>query len=183
MSVLTVDPGIGGLGAALWEESTGCLRAASFITPALDGRARATNDPVGWKLLSVLLSSWCAKLGAHVDLLVVEFPKIVPSAHLDHDVDPEDILRLGGLAATIAALVPAGEARLVRPFEWKRQVPKKISVARSEAALSIDERSRVSLPSARSLAHNVWDGVGIGLWLHRKERRASGLDAGGDLVA
>lgn len=49
------------------------------------------------------------------------------------------------------------------PRQWKGQVPKDVMNRRIIKTLSIEERTRVSLPTAKSAQHNVWDGAGIGL--------------------
>jgi len=80
----------------------------------------------------------------------------------------------GGIATALLAQHQQAEVFFVLPYEWKKQVPKSISSRRSEDALSEDERERVALPSAKGLAHNVWDAVGIGLYWVRNERRQCG---------
>jgi hypothetical protein len=54
------------------------------------------------------------------DLLCVEFPVIYPFTK--QKGDPNDIVRLAGLAARIAA-IPAREKRFVEPRAWKGTVP------------------------------------------------------------
>ena len=64
-----------------------------------------------------------------------------------------------------SALAPYSKSILhVTPAQWKGQTPKKVTEQRARKALTWDELVAVELPSARSLHHNVWDAVGIGLW-------------------
>ena len=54
---------------------------------------------------------------------------------------------------------------LYTPAEWKKQVPKKVMEDRIKKKLTDEEKSYVNLP-ARYKAHNVYDGIGIGLFHH-----------------
>ena len=84
--------------------------------------------------------------------------------------DPADIIKLAILCGALAQhyIETGAEVIFVEPAEWKGQTPKDITTERSKAALTDREQQRVVLPGAKSLAHNVWDAVGIGLWFARR---------------
>lgn len=96
-------------------------------------------------------------------LVVCEFPKVYPRGKSKGD--PEDLLQL---AAVVGAI---GPDVIYRPYEWKGQTPKVISIARTQAALTDEERARVRLPRNKKHQLDVWDAVGIGLYHLRAKRR------------
>jgi hypothetical protein len=50
------------------------------------------------------------------------------------------------------------------PRDWKGTVdPDAVCIPRIKERLSATEHQKVQLPGAEDLAHNVWDGVGVGL--------------------
>lgn len=85
-------------------------------------------------------------------------------------VPPQDILtlakgahRLAGRYDTLGVVV-----HFVVPFKWKGQVPKEIHHARVWAVLSDAEKEIVNKAVrgvAPSKRHNVFDAIGIGLWV------------------
>lgn len=75
--------------------------------------------------------------------------------------DPNDLIQLAALVGTIQARFRVATT-VYLPREWKGQVPKEIIEARAKGNLSASELSKVEVP-AKSLAHNVWDAVGLGL--------------------
>lgn len=77
--------------------------------------------------------------------------------------DPNDLIMLAGLVGAFAYRFAEGHV-LYKPAEWKGQVKKEITEMRARKRLSPEELARVQLPSAKSLAHNVWDGVALGLF-------------------
>jgi len=70
-------------------------------------------------------------------------------------------------------LVDEGDTQVFEylPAQWKGQAPKTVITERTKRALASAELSRVVLPSAASLAHNVWDAVGLGLYHLKKGGR------------
>ena len=77
----------------------------------------------------------------------------------------KDLLTLTLMAgALIASIGFDVEHELVTPAAWKGQLPKEVLTERVKKCLSEKEHARVELSKALSLNHNLWDGVGIGLW-------------------
>jgi len=94
--------------------------------------------------------------------VVVELPRIYSVRHWKGD--PNDLLDVAAVAGAAATL---GEPRFVTPQQWKGRVPKPIHHKRIRAVLSADElavfvTAEDAIP--KSLAHNVLDAIGIGLW-------------------
>lgn len=95
----------------------------------------------------------------------------VPQVYQRGKGDQNDLVTLAGVAGAIATVIPPViHLHSVVPAEWKGQVPKPkrasdpyIIEERLRARLSPKEVARVQLPSARSLQHNVWDAIGIGM--------------------
>lgn len=85
-------------------------------------------------------------------------------------VDPNKMITLGIKVgrAVETYLVFGNEVRIIKPTDWKGSTPKKIQNARDQEKLTENERVIVSL-SFRSIAagyqNNVWDAIGIFLWV------------------
>lgn len=140
-----VDPGVNGCGIAWF--SDGSLKRARYapnphsLGSTLDRAAR--------------MACW---LGAQrwASPVVCEVPVVYPQ---QRGVDPNDLI---ALAVVVGG---TGARELVRPREWKGTVPKDAMTARIVAlATERGEFARVTLPPQKTLAHNVWDAVGIGYW-------------------
>lgn len=154
--VVAVDPGIAGCGVAY--ASRGALLKALYVrnvpgilSPAerCERMGRAVRDAVQ-----------ALPRGAHSPRLVLEWPQVRTAGK--GRGDPNDLLFLAGVDAAIVTYLP-GEVRCVVPRDWKGTIPKRELIRRVQGRLSEEERARVILP-AKSLAHNVWDAVGIALW-------------------
>lgn len=95
--------------------------------------------------------------------LVVEHPQVYARS----PGDPDDLLALSLVVGGVLALHKGGE--IVRPREWKGQVPKNLMTARILRQLEPDERE---LCKKINDNHNVLDAVGIGLWKLKRFRSA-----------
>lgn len=144
--VLSLDPGKHAHGCALWEG--GELTAAWYQKG--QGLEDAIRERVG---------------GAYPDVVAYEFPRVYPQSRSRGGLKGQnDLLDLAFSAGRVVQALLAYEEIRFSPREWKGTTPKEIMAKRIQAKLSEDERERVELPSAKSLHHNVWDGVGIGLY-------------------
>lgn len=98
-----------------------------------------------------------------VDRAVIELPQVYRAARSKGD--PNDLI---DLAVTVGRYVQILESRaikvvLVKPRDWKGQVPKEVHHKRILARLSTEEVAR--LPKlAASKVHNMLDAVGLALW-------------------
>lgn len=168
-TIVSVDPGVSGLGVATFLD--GELMHAGY-SGGLGGQVHPIVEVVPG--FEEYIEDVVEQLGEQVDLLIVEIPKVYDAAK--QKGDQHDLIRLAMVAgALIAAARPYVRAALpVLPQSWKGQVPKDPHVRRTQRALSAQEKANVDLPAAESLHHNVWDGVGLGLWrLKRRPKRRS----------
>lgn len=91
----------------------------------------------------------------------IERPTYYPHGRNETDVD--DLL---GLAIKVGELrrffimEHATEPALVRPHEWKGQLPKEVCKERAQHRLSTAELAQ--LP--KRMSNHAWDAIGIGLW-------------------
>lgn len=159
--IVAVDPGLRACGVSVWDP-WGVLYGAAYVKGPKEGRG-----PSAW-------ASMAAEVREYIDCtpithLVVEIPQVYQRAHSKGD--PNDLIQLAGVAGAIVGRL-SGAPNMLGPLpaEWKGQVPKEIHHARVRAALTADELTRVALPSAKSLAHNVWDAVALGLWYVRAKK-------------
>ena len=146
--MLAIDPGINGCGVA--EFDNGVLGCAYYV-PATE-RAQAYSSRRAYDMAakvmayrresSPLVEGW------------VEWPQVYRAGRSKGD--PNDLLLVAGVAGALGF-------NSVLPAEWKGQLPKEVVMQRVKAALSYYELGCVELP-AKSLQHNVWDAIGIGLF-------------------
>ena len=150
---VAIDPGVHGCGVSVWYENN--LVHAEY--------AKGHGSQVH-PLMEVIPGVVKALEGMEIDTLLIEKPKVYDTAH--QIGDQRDLINLSIVVGEILyALAPQTKAALlVEPWEWKNQTPKHISEKRTRKALLAEETKMVVLPSAKSLHHNVWDAVGIGLW-------------------
>lgn len=164
MILLSIDPGVNGCGCALWEGAQ-LLRAGYVTNPAADGgkvdvleRARA---------MAASVAAW-AREPSTVGHVVIEVPQTYGGRAAKGDAN--DLIVVGLVVGALAADFPKAEIDSVYPREWKGNVPKDVTSARVLFELSEFEGGRVELPRAKSLRHNVYDGIAIGLWFLKKQK-------------
>lgn len=93
---------------------------------------------------------------------VVECPQIYRASKAPGD--PNDLIKVAILVGRYVERLDQANVpvRLVKPAEWKGQVPKKIHNARVKGALQTAELARLAkleLPESRE--HNVIDAIGL----------------------
>jgi hypothetical protein len=78
--------------------------------------------------------------------------------------DNNDLLNLATVIGGIIQSFP--ESNIVRflPYKWKGNAKKETLEFKIKCNLKPSELNRIEIPRAKSLAHNVWDAVGIGLY-------------------
>lgn len=117
------------------------------------------------------LSPWILRYA--ISTVVVELPQIYRASRSKGD--PNLLVPLILQAGWIEALayVRGIQCVMVKPREWKGQVPKGIHHARIRASLSARELEVANVclekitPSKR---HNAWDAIGLGQWFVRKAK-------------
>ncbi len=95
------------------------------------------------------------------DVLVFEWPQVYGDVR---GKDPNDLLALCGVDAAIAMFFSAKTFTYL-PAQWKGQMKKAPCHERIRGRLSAGEL-QVALKGAAvagKLAHNMWDGIGIGM--------------------
>jgi len=103
-----------------------------------------------------------------VSRLVVEDQQIYKSS----PVDAHDLLAVARVVGAVVVLYDAASVKLVRPSEWKGQVPKVVCNRRTIERLSEAERDILTRkPYGKTLLHNLLDAVGIGLWELKRRRK------------
>ena len=159
-TILAVDPGVRGCGVALFVHSlTGeRLRRAAYVR-----NPHKTGDGMGEveSMARAVRDSFDRMACVTFDRLVLEFPQVYTGARAKGD--PRDLLALAAVDGAICGFVHHTEAVRVLPREWKGQVDPDVLIERVKARLLPAEIAAVELPCA-SLAHNVWDAVGLGLF-------------------
>lgn len=158
---LCVDPGLRGVGVAVFEGKM-LARAAYLENPAKSGRGYKVAYEMARALYDWLDGETCP-------VAVVEFPRIYPG---HAKIDNNDLIDIATVGAAIASWCEAHEIVSVFPADWKGTVKKEVMTSRIKAELSAVEAGKVDKSCRRSLLHNVYDAVGIGLWrfgrLHKK---------------
>lgn len=102
--------------------------------------------------------------------VVIEKPQI----YLKREIDVNDLVEVALAAGEARQYFRAqsGAVDYVWPATWKGQTPKTVSHKRIKAELDAEEHKRVQLPrAAKTLGHNVWDAIGIGLWAVGRMKR------------
>lgn len=98
-------------------------------------------------------------------LVIIERPQIYPN----QPVPPNDLITLAIMVGRYAALAEEAdhEVKTVLPHEWKGNLPKEISHARTLKALRAEELAVVQQADqsvAKGKRHNMLDAVGIGVY-------------------
>lgn len=151
--LLSVDPGLHGCGVAAWHISP---------TIPLSWAGYVKNPGTKWHaMVGAVDEEIRRRFGFLPNHLVIELPQVYVRSRSKGD--PNDLIMLAGLVGAFVYNFDSRDGhKLYKPAEWKGQVPKDIMETRIKGRLSEAELHAVELP-ARSLAHNVWDAVGLGL--------------------
>lgn len=159
MLLLAIDPGIKGLGWALFEhrQLARCGVVPEF--PRVAYQAPDLGDLCSWA--SVKVSE--ALGGAKADAVAVERMRHYPgSSHNDAKAnDLLDIQAIGAYVAGACAVFGTG-VHYYAPQEWKGSTPKAVMGRRILAALTPHEAG-IAAQIQGSKAHNATDAIGIGL--------------------
>ena len=163
MILVAVDPGIRGCGVATFNE--GKLVRAAYVK----SHAKTGNGPGACRGMANAVRDW---LGPAAGTLVFEWPRVYASRIRagQTKTDPNDLLALCGVDGALAALYPYATAECYAPSDWKGQIPKPktgdpyIVETRIRSRLDLTETAAAEAGAVpASLAHNVWDAIGIGL--------------------
>lgn len=158
MPYLSVDPGKHDCGLALWDDTGGLVRAGFVQTPH-----GGTQRVAIWTGTANAVLAWLRNCKPD---LILEIPQVYGGPRSN---DPNDLLDLAGVQGAVAALVGGTVLWSPLPREWKGQLPKAVSQARVNAALSDAEKARILWPTA-SLRHNVFDALHLGIVYLQRHR-------------
>lgn len=113
--------------------------------------------------------SWQHARKPHESVCVVEVPQIYPGQQ--QKGNQNDLITL---AVSVGRCIEIAKScgfmtKLVKPREWKGQLPKDVCWSRVKDTLSLEELARIpKLPKSR--AHNMHDAIGIGTWYLKRWR-------------
>ena len=113
--------------------------------------------------------SWQNSRKPHESVCVIELPQIYPGQQ--QKGDQNDLITLAVAVGRYVEIAKACgfQTRLVKPREWKGQLPKDVCWSRVKDTLSFEELARIpKLPKSR--AHNMHDAIGIGTWFLKRWR-------------
>ena len=163
-----IDPGLRHAGWATVDLS-GALIACGLARGLATGRGVDAWQRVAHEAVDAITTE--IPVGTHgADLLVtVELPRIYAAGKMKGD--PDDIVVLAAVVGSIVgAVVEAGaNATVVRPADWKGQVPKDVHNRRILSGLSVKEEFALNGCGApSSLRHNVIDAIGLAKWAARR---------------
>jgi hypothetical protein len=160
---LSIDPGKFKVAYALWRDD-GALGYAGLVqakTFAFLPRAES------WK---VVAEHFWRTLDMATDLeVIVEIPQVYDGPQ---EEDRNDLIDLAGVVGAIVANKRVDSVIWSPlPREWKGQLPKEITQKRVDQKLSDEEKKRIIWP-AKSLRHNTYDAIHLGLtYLEKKGLR------------
>ena len=144
MLLLSVDPGKSS-GWALWYGAT--LVSADVQHLSAENAWRPNRVPI--EIAIVIVPAALS--------VVIEVPQVYAASKSKGD--PNDLIGVAVCVGAWATLFPFASVRLVKPRDWKGQVPKAIDHRRMLERLSPDERSRI-----RSNTADCFDAISLGLW-------------------
>lgn len=159
--ILAIDPGLHACGCAIFDANTSNeLLWAGLVKNPIDVHPENPSYPSGlWNSMVDAVDTELHVLGYEPDRLAIELPQVYIASRSKGD--PNDLIALAGLVGAFTHWF-RGMTFLYLPREWKGSVPKKIMNDRVLKHLSEEERVKIE-KSPKSLQHNVYDGVGIGL--------------------
>jgi hypothetical protein len=163
--VVAMDPGIRGCGLAMFE--AGRLKHATYVrNPTRKGSDGLAITTMGLAVGSTA-KTWLAPRAKDTPLVCcVEMPQVY--AHGKGEGDPNDLIPLAAVDGALLTALPWSATVTYRPRVWKGTIDPDILTARlcstaPGALLYPDEHTHTD-KVCTSLAHNMWDAVGIGLY-------------------
>lgn len=153
-TIIAIDPGLNQSGLALFKR--GKLQFAC-LTPLVNGKNPIRAVPY--------IREELRKYAPRSDrIVIIEKPRVYQTGL--QKGDQRDIVNLALAVGAIGQLLRPkwlDSLIFVEPHEWKGQVPKEIMQKRIDKTLTAEELSKIVWPS-KSLRHNVYDAIGLGLW-------------------
>jgi hypothetical protein len=178
--LVAVDPGIRGVGLAVFDDASGELQFARYVKSPRPKGNRADEARAAVLAVRDALAVR-AILPRDVRRVAVEWPQNYTAGQ--QKGDQNDLLPLSAVSTGVSVLFPEAEVTSYVPREWKDTMRDFICAARTVARLTEVERQRfedlaelerlialcrslgVDLKTKSSKAHNTCDATGIGLKL------------------
>jgi Holliday junction resolvasome RuvABC endonuclease subunit len=158
--ILCIDPGLRGVGMAVFRDD-GEVEAAQYVkNPVMTGRGYQAHVALARELMKHVIFDW------NISYALVEHPRVYPGMPKTDLNDLLDVVAVGA-AVTAQLWTRAIEVETVFPSEWKGNVPKPTMLQRIREKLSADERARCVWTN-KSDNEDVLDAIGIGLWHHKR---------------
>lgn len=158
--LLALDPGSRGCGVALLDLSgRGTLHRAAYVPCPSKKGLDASNA----YQMALAVSAWVhQRVGLHrsVTDMAVEVPKVYQASQ--QKGDQNDLIPLGLVVGCVIGLIRPVKVTQYFPRDWKGTIDADSCTARIIKRLSREELLRCEECPA-SLAHNLFDAVGIGL--------------------
>lgn len=157
IAYVSLDPGLHHFGVALWSFSGELVKARLITSRAKTPNGLETGTIVANALNLELFDSY------GIDV-VCEIPQVYTRDKSKGN--PNTLVELACAGSFVLGRLK-GTPHTVLPAEWKGQLPKEVVEERCKIHLSKEEKERILLP-IKSLRHNVWDAIGIGLFFLEK---------------
>lgn len=156
IAYVSLDPGLHHFGVALWSFSGELVKAylAGF---------EIRVEPK-WLYHADEIAEQIKEEGFDIGHAICEIPQVYSRSKSKGD--PNTLVELACAGASVLSRL-RGIHHVVKPAEWKGQLPKEVIEERCKIHLSNDEQKNIVLP-IKSLRHNVWDAIGIGLFFLEK---------------
>lgn len=151
-TLLSIDLGIRGCGVALFNNDT--LLNANYIK-----NPRGTGNDLF--VCRAMAKAIIDEYGDNHDL-AIEYPQIYKDKFSKGDNN--DLLPLASIAGALVTLSNCVSVVQFKPKEWKGQLPKDASHERIFQRLTLGECERINGAVPKTLLHNVYDAIGIGLY-------------------
>lgn len=160
--ILSIDPGVRGCGCALFSNEQKALqRAAYVVNPIKKGQDVAAAIVMAQAVFEWVFTFY--KVPSFLDWFVVEVPRVYDHSHQKGDQNTS-IIPLTLVVGALAGRINPGRVIQYFPRDWKGTVDADtVAIPLIQSRLTELEKTRIEMPSAASLEHNVWDGIGIGL--------------------
>lgn len=168
--VISVDPGLWDSGVAVWvrlDNNKCVLHWAGLVTLSKKTPREKAPRIMAERIFQTVFE--CSPRA--IFEWVIEYPQHYTAKRKTAEGVQTVIDVAEHLSARVRGTTLAGEtAAMVRPSQWKGQLPKHIHHDRINQAITKKEVNRIDWP-APHLVHNVWDAVGIGLFYTKRHRR------------
>ena len=156
--ILSIDPGLGGTGFALWLD--GKLQKVGIIKPRStdsDYYDRGMSIAEGYNNLLVEIEPKRSDV-ENLNVVYIEYPAFFGGAGGTMVAARGDLVKLSWIAGTICGLSIARNwiPIMVNVHDWKGQLPKDVVISRIK-----DKYPEVGVFDIQS---HAWDAVGIGLY-------------------